>query len=302
MANKNDGASGSGFSDAAGGNTANDGEASVQDFGNEIANNNPWQVSAALQIPPFWSKRPTLWFLQVETQFRLKGITTSQTKFDYLVSSLPVESMETIADALSHPIEGDKYEIIKQLLISRSQDTEEKRLDNLLNRMEIGDSKPSELFRQMENLAVGNNLVNKKLLNKLWLNKLPASVQPCVIAIENTHSQEDVFKIADRIYDSLDRPKVSAVKATPESDLKSMLEDLSNRLRKIEVRESRSRSRGPSFRKRSISRHTSASRDTSRADWCWYHKKFSAKATKCRAVNIPQHQQKTSSTTYSRGA
>lgn len=111
------------------------------------------QLSAALKIPPFWSNRPNLWFLQVETQFRLKGITASQTKYDYLISSLPPESMEIVADFLLNPTKADKYETIKKLLVSRSQDTEERRLDNLLNIIELGDLKPSELFRQMETLA-----------------------------------------------------------------------------------------------------------------------------------------------------
>lgn len=45
------------------------------------------QISAALKIPPFWANRPDLWFLQVETQFRLKGITSAGTKYDFSIIS-----------------------------------------------------------------------------------------------------------------------------------------------------------------------------------------------------------------------
>lgn len=245
------------------------------------------QLSAALKIPPFWSNRPNLWFLQVETQFRLKGITTSQTKYDYLISSLPPESMEIVADFLLNPTEGDKYETIKKLLVSRSQDTEERRLDNLLNKIELGDLKPSELFRQMETLAGGNSLVNKPLLNKLWLNKLPPSIQPCVIAIESTHTQEQIFQIADRIFDCSDRPRVSAIHTEPQNELKNLILDLSQRISQLETRNSRDRShdrnrdrsRGSSPNRHVVNR--SRSRSRKRDEYCWYHTRFATNATKC---------------------
>lgn len=235
------------------------------------------QVSAALKIPPFWSNRPDLWFLQVETQFRLRGITTSQTKYDYLISSLPPDSMEIVADFLINPsADVDKYEAIKKLLITRCQDTEERRLDALLNKIELGDLKPSELFRQMETLAGGNSLVNKSLLNKLWLNKLPQAIQSCVIAIEGTHKQEEIFKIADRIFDCSDRPKVSSVQSNSQKELKDLIVDLSNRIKNLEARQSdRSRSRNNNYNNRS------RSRPRKNDELCWYHSRFASKATKC---------------------
>lgn len=235
------------------------------------------QLSAALKIPPFWASRPNLWFLKVETQFRMKGITKSQTKYDYLIASLPPESMELVADFLSNPSEKDQFENVKKLLISRCQDTEEKRLDNLLNKIELGDLKPSELYRQMENLAGGNSLVNKSLLYKLWINKMPPSIQPCIIAIENSQEQEEIFQIADRIYDSTDRRRVSEIRSN-DSDLKDLLVKLSERIQSLETRQSRSRSR--SFSKHR-NNNRSKSRSNVRAGFCWYHKRFGNKATKC---------------------
>lgn len=252
----------------------------------------PIQVSAALRVPPFWTNRPDLWFYQVETQFRLKGIKSTTTKYDYLISSLPEESMEIVADAIrSPPDDKDKYEHIKALLISRCQDTEEKRLDNLLNKVELGDMKPSELFRHMESLAGGNTLVNGPLLNKLWLNKMPVSIQSCLIAIEQSSTQEQIFKIADRIYDSADRPKISAVERKTESNFESQLANIAARLERIEMRQSRSGAFSPNFQRdsrpkfRSYSRSgnnsRSRQRDTSTKKICWYHKRYQERASKC---------------------
>lgn len=264
-------------------NTANpnDTPASSNNSNSEPA----WQMSASLKIPPFWSNRPDLWFLQIETQFRLKGITSSNTKYDYLISSLPADSMEIVADFLTNPTrEGDKFENIKKLLIARCRDTEERRLDALLNRVELGDLKPSELFRQMESLAGGNSLINVPLLKKLWLNKLPQAIQPCVIAIESTHSQEEIFKIADRIYDATDRSRISAITNDPkQDDLKTLIINLTDRIKNLEARPSRSSNRSTSGRSNSLSRSKSNSRaNRNTNELCWYHKRFDANAQKCQ--------------------
>lgn len=120
-----------------------------------------------------------MWFLQVETQFKLRGIKSDSTKFDHLLAALPTESMEIIADLLTSPPIDDKYKELKKLLISRCQDT--------------------EFYRHLEGLAGDNNLINKELLKKIWLSKLPANIQPCVIAIEGTKNNEQMFLIADKI-------------------------------------------------------------------------------------------------------
>lgn len=263
---------------------------------NPIFLNPSLQLAAAIKIPPFWTNRPDLWFLQVETQFRLKGITSEQTKYDYIISSLPSEAMEIVADIVMSPPDQNKYSYTKSILISRCQDTEEKRLDALLNKIELGDMKPSELFRQMETLARTNSLVNNELLKKLWQNKLPSSIQPTIIAIESTHSQEDIFKIADKIYDSTDRPKIFPIDATvgepgtsyafkdksENSEMKRLLQSISKRLDRLELDRSRSnRRQNFSGRARSQSRSRSRPHDRIRSNYCWYHKRYGNRAQKC---------------------
>lgn len=262
--------------------------AKLNNLGTNEPNNPTLAISANLKIPPFWSNRPDLWFIQVETQFRLKGITREQTKYDYLISSLPPESMEIVADIFKTTVpDNEKYENIKKILISRCQDTEERRLDNLLNKIELGDLKPSELYRQMETLAGGNSLINQPLLNKLWLNKLPVTIQPCIIAIESTHQQDEIFKIADRIFDSIDRPNVSSVNQSKTNDMHNILQDISARLERLEVRQSRSKSRNYSENRRSFSNNRnkynnrSKSRSIIKNGQCWYHYRFNSNATKC---------------------
>jgi len=37
-------------------------------------------------VPPFWPKKPAVWFVQLEGQFVLSNITQDATKFYYVIS------------------------------------------------------------------------------------------------------------------------------------------------------------------------------------------------------------------------
>lgn len=236
-----------------------------------------------LKLPIFWANRAALWFLQCETQFRMRGFKADQTKYDHVISVLPPDIMELISDTLMDPPQGDKYEALKKILIERCQDSETRRLDALLNKVDLGDTRPSELFRKMESLAGDFQLINKQLLKKLWIGKLPSSIQTCLIAIEGTQTPEELFNIADKLYDATEHNKISAVKKeNPSEDtgLKKVLDRICSRLEKLENPDSR-RER---YRDRSHSRNRSNSRthrNSSKFDTCWYHYKFADRAKKC---------------------
>ncbi|KAL4123292.1 hypothetical protein QTP88_015490 [Uroleucon formosanum] len=42
----------------------------------------------AIKLSPFWAERPSLWFSQVDSQFAISGITSEETKFNYVVAQL----------------------------------------------------------------------------------------------------------------------------------------------------------------------------------------------------------------------
>ena len=52
----------------------------------------------SVKIPPFWVNRPEIWFYQVEAQFKISGIVSEETKFNYLVSQLEPKYVENIWD------------------------------------------------------------------------------------------------------------------------------------------------------------------------------------------------------------
>ncbi|XP_039970042.1 uncharacterized protein LOC120781945 [Bactrocera tryoni] len=141
--------------------------------------------------------------------------------------------------------------------------------------MPLGDRKPSELFSEMKRVA--GTTLNDSLLNDLWVTRLPPYVQAAQIA-----------QIADSIVESIgwQNGHVDIVSANNDiSILKTEIAELTRCMKKhLNFKNDRIRSRSPSRTKRV--RH-SAQRDTSE-NFCWYHRKFADKATKCRTGKQPE--------------
>ena len=72
------------------------------------------------KLPEFWAAESELWFLTIESTFRKNRITTSLTKFDYVVSALPQSSAAVVRDILRAPPEDQPYEHLKSELIRRT--------------------------------------------------------------------------------------------------------------------------------------------------------------------------------------
>ncbi len=111
-------------------------------------------AQVAFKIPDFWPHNPTTWFRKIESKFRICNITQSSTKYDHLLSALPLEVCSNINDSLEEIDENaaDAYEQLKVLLVSRYSKDHWARAFELLKFPEIGDMKPSERMRQMKAL------------------------------------------------------------------------------------------------------------------------------------------------------
>lgn len=246
--------------------------------------------AVSIKLPPFWPADSELWLAQVEAQFAIRNITTQITKFNHVVGSLSPDVATEVRDVLLNPDAEKPYDVLKAALCRRTAISEEKRLKELLSSEEIGDRKPSQVLRRMQQLA-GGQAVDQKLLRSLFLQKLPRSVQQIAAAVGDKVELSELAEMADSIMDVTgDSAQVSAVRENSErgeinqlksdmAELKSMFQSIMELSRKPQA-QGRSGSRGgrSSSRGRSPFRQ---GRDPSKYPLCWYHWKFRENATRC---------------------
>ena len=108
--------------------------------------------AVSVKLPPYWPQDPILWFARAEAMFRTRGVTAQQTMFDYVIGSLDHEFAVEIRDILLSPPRNDPYSVLKRELIRRTQASAQQRLRELLSQKDLGDRKPSQLLRHMQQL------------------------------------------------------------------------------------------------------------------------------------------------------
>ncbi|XP_065081378.1 uncharacterized protein LOC135703951 [Ochlerotatus camptorhynchus] len=140
-------------------------------------------AGVAVKLPYFWKNDPVMWFAQAEAQFALTNVVRDHTKFYHIVARIDQSAMCHVADLVTTPPEENKYETIKQRLISRFQVSAQGRLERLLGACDLGDMRPTHPLAKMQELAAGLNATDD-LLNMLFLQRMPPSVK-AVLAISD---------------------------------------------------------------------------------------------------------------------
>ncbi|XP_025413142.1 uncharacterized protein LOC112685459 [Sipha flava] len=198
----------------------------------------------------------------VEDSFASVGVTADSTKFGYVVGALP-----------------PKYAV-------------EEKTRQLLERVEIGDRKPSQFLRYLQNLA--DSSVPETLLKTLWMGRLPKCIQ-VALAIVKDSKLEELAVHADNIVDA-SGPLLPQMAETSRSDtLEAMLnlkisqltlstnqEIVTLRSEVVAINTCPSRnldSRSSTYRSRSRSR----SRTLHGANGLfWYHWRYGSQSRKCK--------------------
>jgi len=191
-------------------------------------------TAVQIKLPPYWPADPQVWFAQVEAQFTIRGITAQRTKFDYVVSSLAPELTTEVRDLVLQPPDDTPYDKIKEQLIKRTAASEQKRIQQLFNAEELGDRKPSQLLRRMQQL-LGDKAQNTDdaFLRELFLQRLPSNVRRVLASTTDTGNLDDMALLADKIMEvATPAPSIAAISTTSElerlrkevAELKSMLQ------------------------------------------------------------------------------
>lgn len=235
----------------------------------------------AVKPPPFWRTDPALWFLQLDAQFKLGQITADDTQFYTTVSALDTEVLHSVRDLVLNPPEKDKYLALKTKLIAVYADSETSKLKQLLQDLQLGDMRPSQLLSKMTELSSGN--LSDNVLKSLWLSRLPNSTQAILAASSEPIAR--LAEMADKIHELANPYQIHEVQAqTPNiSVLQQQIEELSKQVASLAAAQqypprNRSFSKNHHYRRRSNSRGRYRQPPPG---ICFYHHNFGKDALKC---------------------
>lgn len=248
--------------------------------------NQPAAVQAVqLKLPPFWPTDPELWIAQVEAQFRTRGITVDSTKYDHVVGSLSPDTAMEIRDVLLKPPEDGKYEALKAALLKRNELSDQKRLHELLSQEDLGDRKPSQVLRRMQQLVGENKAIDDNLLRSLFIQKLPSTLQAIMVTAGGV-GLVDMAEMADKMLEVTSFSSVNNITTQNQTvtaevnSLRSEVAELKTMIRSMSMNSVSGGERRPrnSSRGRSPFRRP---RDASKHPLCWYHHRFGDKSNRC---------------------
>lgn len=241
-----------------------------------------------VRIPPFWPEDPELWFAQVEGQFVISNITNDATKFYYVTAQLDHRYAVEVKDIIKSPPATGKYEKLKYNLIKRLSASHEKKIKQLLMHEELGDRKPSQFLRHLQDLAGPESPTD--FLITLWSSRLPQNVQTVIASQTDLHIDR-LAELADKVHEIAPTTPQVASTSTSQADsssnnstLQQQISELTKQVALLSTQinsnkhRSRSRSNRHNIRQRSRSRPR---QPPPNHPHCFYHYTFGKRANKC---------------------
>ena len=112
---------------------------------------------------------------------------------------------------------------MKTAVIKRFTDSQQKKLQQLLNAEELCDRKPTQLLRKMKSLIGTSNAVGEDLLKQLWMQRLPNNTQD--VLTSQRMDLDKLAELADQIMD-VTSPSASAINNQSNSEVESLRKEI----------------------------------------------------------------------------
>ena len=231
-------------------------------------------------------------------QFSYRRITSQRSRFDHVVASLSPDYATEVRDLLRPPTDNP-YTALKEQLTKRTALSEQRRLQQLFTGEELGDRKPTQLLRKMQQLLGDRPGIDPSFLQELFLQRFPQSVRMVLASTPEGTALSTLAEMADKVMEvAPPSGSVAVLKTHPPNDPPTPsapsplvpatagdIEDLRSEIKRLEKlipdltwprRSTHSPHRSPT----PTSTQTSDSTDSS---LCWYHQRFGDKAWDCRS-------------------
>lgn len=254
------------------------------------------------QLPTFMKDRPDIWFFLIESEFTASRIRSDDVKYNATLRALDADTLQQITDIISAPPIVDKYGTLKEVIIKRTAESRQKQMHRLLNDLVLGDKKPSQLLREMKDLAA--NSINDEMLHNLWVSRLPPSIRPLLLISEFLNLTA-LAEMADRLMETVTlnsninaiaqpvaamshatHPRIQPVNSTTELQLREIQNAISfiikelDEVKKLQIQQSQKPQYQHQSRPRSQNRDRPRS-PSSEGGVCFYHRQYGHDARRC---------------------
>ncbi|XP_029639511.1 uncharacterized protein LOC115214453 [Octopus sinensis] len=257
-------------------------EHNIREFETSYFDRNYTQASVNVLNCPPWTGDTAIWLTQLEASFKANKIASEEQKYNIMLSNLPPPVSNEIRDLLLSPIEPVSYSSIKEEILKRTSNSKQKEFAKLFNNEELGNKKPTQLLRRMNEL-LRDQQIEESYLKEVFFNKLPHKTQTLLSAVKNQNSIKQLADLADGILELSSKETVNAIPSISNEiqELKSCYEKQFELLtKKIESLQLERNSR-PAQQQNARWRRKSRSPSLKRNAICWYHAKYGDKSFKC---------------------
>ena len=238
--------------------------------------------AVSLKIPPFWPADPEVWFAQVEATFTTRGISVQRTKFDHIIASLSPEVATEVRDLILKPPSDNPYDVLREQLIRRTAASEQRKLQQLFTTEQLGDRKPTQLLRRMQQLlGEHTSTTDSAFLRELFLLKLPANVRMVLASTGDTVSLDKLAELADKILEVALPSSIAAVDSSA-PQLSTEVSQLREQVTHLHDMVQSFTKRNWTTGRRPKSRSVSPRPPPATATLCWYHQKYGDAARRCK--------------------
>lgn len=250
--------------------------------------------------PEFHRGDIELWLLVFDRFLDEAGMVADKRRFNRLVCALPPDILDSVKDLVKNPPSVDAYDALKAALAKRHAVSEHEKVSKLQG-LTMGDRKPSEFLRHMEELT-GLSAKASPFLRSFWIQHLPVGIQALAAMYVNSQEFDQALPAIDNaaLYAP---PSVQASRCgLPGTSQRStdsfddapvtqrQFNQLLHKLESISLgrKDSRHPNR-PTYRGRSRSHSQSGSRKqgsgsrspSPSSGVCFYHERFGEKARNC---------------------
>lgn len=225
-----------------------------------------------MPFPQFLRENIEMWFWTLEKWFIGANVVDDDRRFSAVLLALPIATVAVFKEQFDNPPHSNKYLFAKDLIVRHFSKNHFQQIKALVEHVELGDTKPSELYAQMRQIA--GDSISHTTLKGLWIMRLPEQWRPSLSLASD--DPLEFLQAADIMHQVMPKSSLCKIDAVAGAGAIVSDDDLTSQ-------QICAFSKKKPFKKFNYKKKKSSSDSSHHADseLCFYHSQYGNKAHKC---------------------